>query len=72
MEESEKTTSKTQIEFKFLKQSTHHEISRMRFSFAVILGLFQLSFLILYGFFVNYDTNQSSNNGHDKKTSYPS
>jgi hypothetical protein len=72
MEESEKTTSKTQIEFKFLKQSTHHEIPRMRYSFAVILGLLQLSFLVLYGFFVNYNTHQSKTNGHEIKTSYPS
>lgn len=48
------TRRQTEVEYKFLRQSTHHPISKMRYSAGVLLILFHVSFIVLYGFFVSY------------------
>lgn len=56
-------TRRQTIEYKFLRQNTHHAIPRMRFAFSVYLAIFHISFVILYGFFCNYSTTIDSSNG---------
>jgi hypothetical protein len=55
------------IEYKFLRQNTHHAIPKMRFSFIVYLSIFQLAFIILYAFFAKY--KMTDGNGKDDQVS---
>lgn len=54
------------IEYKFLRQNTHHAVPKKRFTFAIYLGLFHLAFMVLMGFFTKYnfgDTTSAGKNG---------
>lgn len=56
-------TKRQTVEYKFLKQSTYHSIQKIRFSFTIYLAIFQIAFIILYGFFASYHDNPT--NGSD-------
>jgi len=50
MEETRRQT----IEYKFLRQNTHHPVPRLRFSFSVYLAIFHVAFIALFAFFSKY------------------
>lgn len=57
------------IEYKFLRQNIqHHSIPKKRLSLAIYLSLFHLAFIVLYGFFVGYKYEDTTNL-HKKLTS---
>lgn len=57
------TRRQTEVEYKFLRQSTHHPISKMRYSAGALMIVFHVAFIILYGFFVGYKEYYSTDNG---------
>lgn len=48
------------IEYKFLRQNTHHPVPKMRYSGALYLGIFQIAFVACMGFFAKYNNSSSS------------
>lgn len=57
------TERRQTIEYKFLRQNTHHPVPKKRYTFAIYLALFHVAFVVLMGFFSKYnlDKNGSSN-----------
>ena len=58
------TEKRQTIEYKFLRQNTHHPVPKKRFTFTIYLALFHVAFVVLMGFFSKYNLdnkNGSSN-----------
>lgn len=74
------TERRQTIEYKFLRQNTHHAVPRMRYTFSIYLTIFHVSFVVLMAFFakykldpkVSYNGNGNGNGNIDASRSYSS
>ena len=58
MKETPGKTKREVLEYKFIPRSQQEpHVPNIRFSLVIFLGAFQLAFIILYAFYVGYDTN---------------
>lgn len=58
MKETPGKSKREVLEYKFIPRSQQEpHVPNIRFSLVIFLGAFQLAFIILYGFYVGYDTN---------------
>ncbi|RNA27197.1 ammonium transporter Rh type B-like [Brachionus plicatilis] len=54
------TERRQTIEYKFLRQNTHHPVPKKRYTFVIYLALFHVAFVVLMGFFSKYDLSNKN------------